>query len=107
MDLAESQAEMARLHAAVRHRARFEALRRDMFDEMGQAAARWRLAWFVPFQLFIIGVLVARGEPTWRAVVQGAALVLSTANFVARVRWKPRSDRGALTSMTFGALLSF
>ncbi len=69
-----------------RQRARFDALRRQIFEEMGQTAARWRLAWIVPFNVFTLAVLIARGEPTGRALIQVGALLVSVGLFVHRVR---------------------
>jgi signal transduction histidine kinase len=66
------------------HRARFDAIRRKIFGEMGQAAARWRLSWLLPFNVFVLVLLVARGEPHWRAYVQGGALTLSMLLFVVK-----------------------
>ena len=55
-----------------RQRVRFDVLRRQIFEEMSQTAARWRLAWIVPFNVFTLAVLIARGEPTGRALIQSA-----------------------------------
>ena len=69
-----------------RQRVRFDVLRRQIFEEMSQTAARWRLAWIVPFNVFTLAVLIARGEPTGRALIQSAALLVSVGLFVHRVR---------------------
>ena len=62
----------------VQARARFEVLRRRVFEDMGRASARWRLTWVVPIQALVIALLVARGESTTRALVQvGTVAVLS------------------------------
>jgi signal transduction histidine kinase len=72
----------------LRHRARFDALRRRIFEEIGHASARWRLTWILPFNVFVVVLLVARGEPHARAAVQvGTVLVLATI-FVLRVFYK-------------------
>jgi signal transduction histidine kinase len=57
------------------HRARFEALRGRIFDEMGQSSARWRLTWILPFHVFVVLLLVARGESGARAMVQGLVVL--------------------------------
>lgn len=69
----------------LQQRARFNALRRRVFDEMGQGAARWRLTWQLPMTVVVVTLLVARGESWPRALAQivavtciGAALVLRT-----------------------------
>jgi signal transduction histidine kinase len=69
-------------------RARFDALRRRIFDEMANAAARWRLAWILPFQILVVSLLVARGEPRQRAIIQVATLGVLAITFVARVLYQ-------------------
>jgi signal transduction histidine kinase len=59
-----------------RQRARFETLRRRIFTEMEGVSARWKLAWILPFHLLVFLVLVARGECTWRATIQGTSVGL-------------------------------
>ncbi len=66
-------------------RARFEALRGRIFDELGQASARWRLTWILPFNVLVVALLVIRGESTSRAVVQSVAVGFMGVLFVARV----------------------
>ena len=56
-----------------RERARFEAVRRRVFDEMAHLGSRWRLALMVPFQVIVIGVLAARDFPKERLAIQIAA----------------------------------
>jgi signal transduction histidine kinase len=70
-----------------RDRARFEALRRRIFDEMGHATARWRLTWFLLFNLLVLTLLVVRGESGPRALVQVLAMVVLGSLFAARV-WR-------------------
>ena len=70
-------------------RARFDALRQKIFGEMAYATAKWRLAWILPFNSIVLIVLVARGEPAWRAMVQGGALV-ATATLFAIQLTRPR-----------------
>lgn len=53
-----------------RQRARFEAVRRRVFEEMQDAAARKRTAYMVPFYVVVIAILAARGAPSARLGVQ-------------------------------------
>ncbi|HEX7603248.1 MAG TPA: HAMP domain-containing sensor histidine kinase [Polyangiaceae bacterium] len=53
-----------------RHRARYDAVRRDVFAEMDRQSTRWRVAWFVPFNLFVFGLLWLRGESWTRVALQ-------------------------------------
>ena len=63
------------------HRARFERVRREVFLEMERTSARWRFAWFVPFNIVVFGLLWFRGEGVVRAAIQlgslAAAIVLA------------------------------
>ena len=56
--------------ATDRQRARFEAVRRRVFEEMQDAASRRRTAMMVPFQVVVIAILAARGAPAVRLGVQ-------------------------------------
>jgi len=71
---------------APRQRARFDALRRQMFAEMGCAAARSRLAWFVPFNVLVLVVLGSRGIGPTRVLVLGGALLGSIVMLKLRLR---------------------
>ena len=66
-------------------RARFEALRERVFEEMSRGSARWRLQWVLPIHLLMVGLLVVRGESTPRAVIQIACMAVTAALFIARV----------------------
>jgi signal transduction histidine kinase len=70
---------------ALQQRARFDALRSRVFEEMGRGAARWRLTWILPFNVFVVVLLVARGEAMHLAVLQGMAVGLVGLLFVARM----------------------
>jgi hypothetical protein len=70
----------------LQQRARFDALRTRVFEEMGRGAARWRLTWILPFNGFVV-LLVARGESHDRAWLQGAAVALIGVLFIARMFW--------------------
>ena len=80
------------MHAAVgpatprelQDRARFDALRRRVFDEMGRGSARWRFTWALPMNAGVVGLLVLRGEPLSRAVIQGIAVVLIAISLLLR-----------------------
>lgn len=57
-------------------RARFEAVRRRVFEEMQSVASRWRFAMTVPFHVLVIVLLASRGFPKERLAIQiGAFLV--------------------------------
>jgi signal transduction histidine kinase len=59
--------------ASDRQRARFEAVRRHVFEEMQNATARKRSAVMVPFQVVVVAILAARGAPSARLGIQIAA----------------------------------
>jgi len=69
----------------LQQRARFDALRTRVFEEMGRGAARWRLTWILPFNVFVVVLLVARGESPGRALWQGAAVALIGVLFISRI----------------------
>jgi signal transduction histidine kinase len=87
------------------HRARFNAVRTRVFDEMGRASARWRLTWILPFNLFVVVLLVIRGESAGRAAIQTVAVAVMAATFVARVFWGHPALKVA--SFFFGILSYF
>lgn len=57
---------------SLRARARFERIRLRVFREIHERASKRRAWMLVPFQGFIIAMLVMRGEPTTRILVQVA-----------------------------------
>jgi signal transduction histidine kinase len=61
---------MAVVPVEIRRRARFEALRRTIFAEMGQAQARMRLAMIAPFHAIVLALLACRGFPPARLAIQ-------------------------------------
>jgi signal transduction histidine kinase len=69
-----------------RQRARFEALRRQLFADMGCAVAKWRLAWVIPFNVSVLGILATRGMPPVRVAIQVIALFGSMTVFKMRLR---------------------
>jgi signal transduction histidine kinase len=70
---------MAAIPLEVRRRARFEALRRSIFAEMGQAQARMRLAMVAPFQALVLALFALRGLPTGRLGIQAGVFVATCA----------------------------
>jgi signal transduction histidine kinase len=66
-------------------RARFEALRHRVFEEMSRGATRWRLTWILPFHVLVILLLVVSGESTQRAIIQGACVAIIGVLFVLRI----------------------
>src|SRR5271165_2900285 len=66
-------------------RARFEALRRRVFEDMGRSSIRMRLAWILPFHGLVIVLLVLRGESAGRALAQVAAVAAVGIMFAVRL----------------------
>ncbi len=66
-------------------RARFEALRRRVFEDMGRSSIRMRLAWILPFHGLVIVLLVLRGESAGRALAQVAAVAVVGVMFAVRL----------------------
>jgi signal transduction histidine kinase len=79
-------------------RARFDALRRRVFEEMGQEAARWRLTWILPFHIAVVGLLTLRGEHWPRAVLQAMAVLV----IAVTLGVKARSVRPVASIACFG-----
>ncbi len=63
----------AKMHE-LQARARFETLRRRVFDDMFRTSARARLVWILPFHALVIVSLIAGGESRGRALAQFAAV---------------------------------
>ena len=84
------------------HRAKFDALRRKIFGELGRSSARWRLSWVLPFHLSVLALLITRGEPWWRAAVQSGAVLMTAGLFVAQLV-RP-SERLSAASIFLGTL---
>jgi len=89
------------LSTQLRDRARFDALRRRMFAEMGQAVKRWGPFWMALFSvLVLIGLVVCKASPS-RVGLQVGALALALPSLVLRI-WRPHrcaEDHGLLTGM--------
>ncbi|MDB5212766.1 MAG: signal transduction histidine kinase, nitrogen specific, NtrB [Myxococcaceae bacterium] len=80
-----------------RQRARFEAVRRRVFEEMQDAASRKRTTFMVPFQIIVVAILAARGAPPVRLGIQIAAFV--TCLFAMSIVERVRGPRGAIAFM--------
>lgn len=57
----------------IAQRARFQAVRRRVFEEMMQATTAKRLSIMLPFQLIVLGAMVSSGASTMRIVIQVGA----------------------------------
>jgi signal transduction histidine kinase len=62
--------------ATDRQRARFEAVRRRVFEEMRDAASGRRTAVLLPFQIIVLAILATRGAPPVRLGIQIGAFTL-------------------------------
>src|SRR5271165_1819481 len=62
---------------------RFDVLRRRVSEEMFRSSSRWRLTWVLPFNVFVVALLVARGEQSWRVVVQASTVAALVPLFAA------------------------
>ncbi len=85
-------------------RARFEAVRRRVFEEMQGVGSRWRLAMTVPFHVLVIGLLATRGFPAGRVVLQIGAFLSCTVALAALDRMKARG-KGAIMLVVAGTSL--
>jgi signal transduction histidine kinase len=91
-----------------RQRARFAALRQQLFAEMGCAAARWRLAWVVPFNVLVLAVLAAGGMSGRRFAVQAVAFFGSAIVFKIKMhRMLTRRDSITPSSLFAATLFYF
>jgi signal transduction histidine kinase len=77
-----------------RQRARYDALRRRVFDDAMQSAERWGLGWVIPFNVFVLAFLVARGESPTLAFAQAGALLVSLGSYLVRSSNCPTGSRG-------------
>src|SRR5258708_34913395 len=62
---------------------RFDVLRRRVAEEMARSSSRWKLTWVLPFNVFVVALLVARGESHWRVIVQASAVATLAPLFAA------------------------
>lgn len=87
-------------------RARFEAVRRRVFEEMKLVAARWRLAMTVPFHVLVLGLLAASGFPKTRLAIQAASFVVMTCCVTAFERASKARGGAFLLGLSSLALLA-
>jgi signal transduction histidine kinase len=88
-------------------RARFEALRGRIFEELGQSSARWRLTWILPFNVLAVGLLMSRGESMPRVVVQSVAVATMGVLFAARVFYSTKVPPLKVISLPIGLVAYF
>jgi signal transduction histidine kinase len=81
--------------------ARFEAVRRSIFADMARASARMRLMWVVPFNVLVLGLLVARGLSGPRTVAFFVGDILVTVGLFAYQAIRP-SRLATVPSFTVG-----
>src|SRR5258708_12321813 len=62
---------------------RFDVLRRRVAEEMARSSSRWKLTWVLPFNVFVVALLVARGESHWRVLIQASAVATLAPLFAA------------------------
>jgi two-component system, NtrC family, sensor histidine kinase HydH len=94
---------MATIPLEFQRRARFEALRRSIFAEMGQAQARMRLVMIAPFHAVVLAILVIRGLPSGRIAIQTGVFLVMCGLFAYRVS---PSNQKSLPQLTL-AFLTF
>ncbi len=77
--------------ATRKQRARFETVRRRVFEEMQDAASRKRTTMMVPFQIIVVAILALRGAPPVRLGIQIAAFAtcLVAMSIAERVKGRP------------------
>jgi len=92
---------------ATHQRARFEAVRRRVFDEMRHIMARWRLALVVPFHVAVIIILATRDFPRGRLAIQITATVIVLAALMISERVAAVSMRKAKLFLMAGGLALF
>lgn len=84
-----------------RQRARFEAVRRRVFEEMQDAASRKRTAMMVPFQVVVVAILAFRGAPPVRLGIQIVAFLVC---LVAMTISERSHGRRALSAFSISAV---
>jgi signal transduction histidine kinase len=93
---------------APRHRARFDALKRQMFAEMSCALGRFKTAWVVPFNALVVVVLGVTGMSRARLAIQIVAFFGSMTIFKLRLLKLQRADTSlAGTHLFIGGLFYF
>jgi len=91
-----------RAHVESRERVRFAAVRRRIFAEMSHSGARWKLIWLLPYHGAVLGLLVARGFETWRAIVIVGALAVTGIKFGLQTRHG--AEKSTFASLVLGTL---
>jgi signal transduction histidine kinase len=88
-------------------KARFEALRGRIFDEVHRASSRWRLTLLLPVLMLIVAILIAGGEGPVRAGIQCTSVSVVAMLFMALAR--PHHDHSSLkvVSLPLGLLSYF
>ena len=89
--------------ATDRQRARFEAVRRRVFEEMQDAASRKRTVIMLPFFVVVVAILAARGAPPVRLGIQIAAFGLCLLSM--SVAERTRGPHGVLAFVVSSACL--
>jgi signal transduction histidine kinase len=75
-----------------------------MFEEMGQASAKWRLLWVLPFQALVWLLLAVRGAPLSRLVLLAGALGLAAAVFLWRLLRPARTSHQVVGGMALSGI---
>ncbi len=83
--------------ATHKQRARFEAVRRRVFEEMQDAASRKRTSFMLPFQIIVVAILAIRGAPPARLGIQIAAF--ATCLVAMSMAERVRGRRGVIALM--------
>ena len=68
----------------IAEKTRSEMLRRRVAEEMARSSSRWRLTWVLPFNVLVLGLLVARGESHLRMFIQVSAVATLACVFSVR-----------------------
>jgi signal transduction histidine kinase len=89
--------------AANRQRARFEAVRRRVFEEMQDAASRKRTWFMVPFQVIVLAILAMRGAPPARLGIQIGAF--ATCLVAMSIAERTRGKRAVFAFLTATAAM--
>jgi signal transduction histidine kinase len=86
--------------ANLKQRARFEAVRHRVFEEMRDAASRKRTRMMLPFHILVVAVLAFRGAPPLRLGVQIAAF--ATCLFTLSIYERTHGRRSAIAFLISG-----
>src|SRR5580692_4758507 len=89
----------------IAEKTRSEMLRRRVAEEMARSSSRWRLTWVLPFNVLVLGLLVARGESHWRVFIQ--AIAVATLGCMFSVRAFSQSPSLRLGGFSVGVVSYF